>query len=342
MTKNKETLYFRVDMNNIVATGHIMRCLSIADAASDKGYESVFILADDTAVSLISSRGYDYIVLGSKWDDMDSEIDIISKLIACCNIRKIIIDSYYVTEKYLRAITILSETIYIDDINAFDYPVNKLICYANYYSKFEYDKSKYTNRVNMLGCKYVPLRSEFKKISERKISKNIRKLLIICGGSDNYKIIDNMLGKLSMCDQYDIVAICGRFNKDYDYINSKYINYNNIVIYKTVDNMIDYMLEADLAISAGGTSLYELCACGTPTITYSFADNQLDNVIQFEKDNLMPYLGDVRYDDIYKTIDDVIDRIRGFKHRKNISNKMQCLVDGFGSKRIIEAIEYSI
>ena len=56
------------------------------------------------------------------------------------------------------------------------------------------------------------------------------------------------------------------------------------------------MQEADLAISAGGTTLYELCAVGTPTICYSMADNQLDNVRQFEKDGLMYYAGDARQD----------------------------------------------
>ena len=62
------------------------------------------------------------------------------------------------------------------------------------------------------------------------------------------------------------------------------------------------MKKADIAISAGGTTLYELCACGTPTISYSFADNQLDNVEQFQKDELIDYAGDVRKTNIFENV----------------------------------------
>ena len=62
------------------------------------------------------------------------------------------------------------------------------------------------------------------------------------------------------------------------------------------------MKKVDVAISAGGTTLYELCACGTPTISYSFADNQLNNVKQFDEDGIIPYAGDVRYEDISLSI----------------------------------------
>ena len=50
-------LYVRADMNNIIATGHIMRCLAIADAAADLGEDTTFILADDKAAGFIQERG---------------------------------------------------------------------------------------------------------------------------------------------------------------------------------------------------------------------------------------------------------------------------------------------
>ena len=53
-------LYIRADMNNRVATGHMMRCLSIADAASSLGEEVTFLLADNQALGLIKERGYQY------------------------------------------------------------------------------------------------------------------------------------------------------------------------------------------------------------------------------------------------------------------------------------------
>lgn len=91
-----------------------------------------------------------------------------------------------------------------------------------------------------------------------------------------------------------VVAICGVYNRDYDELVEKYVDNNNVMLLKAVENIDVYMRNADIAISAGGTTLYELCACGTPTICYSFADNQLDNVKRFSSDDIMIYAGDVR------------------------------------------------
>ncbi|NLV76359.1 MAG: UDP-2,4-diacetamido-2,4,6-trideoxy-beta-L-altropyranose hydrolase, partial [Tissierellia bacterium] len=51
--------------------------------------------------------------------------------------------------------------------------------------------------------------------------------------------------------------------------------YNNVKFYMNVKNMKNLMINNDLAISAGGNTLYELCACGIPTIAIIIADNQL-------------------------------------------------------------------
>ena len=58
-------LYIRTDMNETIATGHMMRCLSIADAAKKQGQETVFLVADAQAQELLKKRGYAYRILGS-------------------------------------------------------------------------------------------------------------------------------------------------------------------------------------------------------------------------------------------------------------------------------------
>ena len=59
-------LYIRVDMNDKIATGHMMRCLAVADAARMKGEDTTFILADWQAVELLRQRGYEFVVLHSQ------------------------------------------------------------------------------------------------------------------------------------------------------------------------------------------------------------------------------------------------------------------------------------
>ena len=64
-------------MNLNIGSGHVMRCLSIADAAKDMGIKSVFICSDDSGYGLIKSRGHEVKVLGTHYDDMESELDMI-------------------------------------------------------------------------------------------------------------------------------------------------------------------------------------------------------------------------------------------------------------------------
>lgn len=324
-------------MNETIATGHMMRCLSIADAARAMGISSAFIIADDSAVSLLQSRNYPYIVLHSLWNKMDDELGKMIVLIHKHNIEKLIIDSYYVTKLYLEALTNETETWYIDDINAFHYPVNGIICYANYWRKFKYNES-YTGTELLLGTEYVPLRREFTSLPSKKINKKIEHILILSGGSDEYNIIGKLLESLKGKSYTVIDAICGRFNPRYDEMTAEFHDNLKIHIHRSLPDINLYMKTADLAISAGGTTLYELCACGTPTISYSLADNQLDNVWQFDTDGVIKYAGDVRTDDVATKVIELIKQYDIDEVRKQFSVKMQKIVDGNGAKRIVERI----
>lgn len=332
-------MYIRTDMNDIIATGHVMRCLSIADAARDLGETVTFLLADGQAAEYITDRGYEAVVLGTKWNDMESELPVLLEIIKERNISSILIDSYQVTEAYLKRLSEHVKTVYIDDLNLFAYPVDMLICYANYWKKFGY-KERYPNTKLLLGTKYMPLRGVFSNMKKKQIKEQIENVLLLSGGSDKYHALDCILEKIKEKDLKKIEVICGRYYEGYEEFAKKYNEYEHIYIYRAVENIESYMQEADLAVSAGGTTLYELCACGTPAISYTFADNQLENVKQFDKDGMIAYAGDVRDSKIQmaENISQCIDRMQVFEIRKELSCKMQELVDGKGAKRIAEQL----
>lgn len=98
-------IYIRADMNMQIATGHMMRCLSIADALSSMEKSVTFILADDKALSLLKQRGYYAIVLHTDWNNMEGELPALRKVITENQIDKMLIDSYQVTEKYLKELS---------------------------------------------------------------------------------------------------------------------------------------------------------------------------------------------------------------------------------------------
>lgn len=326
-------------MNQTIATGHVMRCLSIAEAARDNGVEAIFILADEQAQDLIQSKGFRTIALNSTWNDLEKELPDLLDLIAKENIEKLLVDSYYVTEKYLATLNKVTSVAYIDDLNSFHYPVDTLIAYANYWKKMNYEEN-YPGTKLLLGCSYVPLRKEFQNqnLPPKLIREKVENLLILTGGSDNWGISENILDHLPLEQYQNINVICGRYYEQFDYLKTRYRNCTNVHLHKAVDNIIDYMLDADWAVSAGGTTLYELCATGTPTITYSFADNQLDNVKQFAEDGIMQYVGDIRYDKVYENIRTVVESYQEHSYRNQISDKMKQLIDGQGAHKLIRAL----
>ena len=253
-------------------------------------------------------------------------------------IERILLDSYQVTETYLKQLSEMVQTYYMDDINAFLYPVHGIICYANYCEKFHYQE-RYSETELYLGTKYVPLRKEFCHCEAKIIKPKAERLLIMSGGSDTYGALEKILEKLDQTLFQRVDVICGMYYTDYESLKEKYQSYKNIRLHKAVQNLDEYMKKADLAVSAGGTTLYELCAIGTPAISYSIADNQLDNVRKFEEDDIIAYAGDARKEDITGKLMNLIEKYReDAKLRAEISRKMQKLVDGKGAGRIADIL----
>jgi len=270
-------LYIRTDGNAEIGTGHVMRCLSIASAVSKSACECVFITADNQMKPLIEEQGFSIICLDSSWNNLDKEIKQMEDVIIKRNIKNLLVDSYFVTATYLSALQNLVHLIYIDDINKFIYPCNVLINYNIYSGNMNYP-ARYPNTKLLLGPKYVPLREEFQSLPARKIRQIAESVLITTGGTDELNIAGQIIEKVNQCSQTSSLhyhIIVGRFNKHTDKLKSLAMKYSNITIHQDVKNMSKLMLDCDVAISAGGTTLYELCACSMPAIIFSMADNQL-------------------------------------------------------------------
>ena len=330
---NMDKIYIRVDMNEVIATGHVMRCLSIADAAREQGVETVFITADEKPRELLQKRGYEPVVLHTDWNDMEGELNVFLPFIQKNEVKKLLVDSYRVTEKYLKALEEVTEVFYLDDVDAFEYPVSNVICYANYHSKLSY--GKYSGDTKFyLGTSYMPIRKVFQNCNPKQIKDKIENVMILSGGSDHYRMIEHITELFKKHLEIQINVICGAFYSDFDGLKKKFEGYSAIHFYQNISNLEEFMEQADLAISAGGTTLYELCAKGTPTISYSFADNQWNNVIQFDADELISYAGDVRKDDVYGNIYRLYEEYQSPDLRKKRSESMQKVMDGKGAVRI--------
>ncbi len=331
-------LYIRADMNHMVATGHMMRCLSIADAAREQGEDAAFLLADRQAVPLLAQRGYGAIVLDSPWDDMEAELPALEEVIRGREIRKILIDSYRVTPGYLEKVSQMAYTVYIDDLDRFSYPVDALVYYAADWESHCYSQ-RYGETKLLLGPSYTPLRKAFQGCREKEIAPQAESLLLLSGGTDPYGMLDKLLEEIRIGDYRRIEVICGMYDSQEMGLRRKYGNCGNVHFYKAVADMEAHMAHADLAVAAGGTTLYELCALGVPAISYSMADNQLPNVGWFHKNAVIDYAGDVRFTDAAGEACRLLEQYHGdARLRQERSRRMQKLIDGKGAFRIAAEI----
>lgn len=342
--KGQEMQYIRVDANEIIGTGHVMRCLSIAEEFHERGEEVTFIIADTCSQNMILERGFKTYCLHSMWNDLDQEIKEMIRVIEEKQISLLLIDSYFVTKLYLSTIGQYTRTAYIDDVDCFIYPVNLLVNYNIYAERLDY-QSRYSkagiNTKFALGCRYAPLRKEFFSV-KRQVREKISNILITSGGTDSYDVTGYLLQEIykqSWFENFDYYVVLGRFNKNRLILINDWKQYKNIHLLEDVNNMADYMKNCDIAITAGGVTAYELCACGTPSIIYTLADNQLEIARSVSELGWIPWVGDVRQD-MQGCIKKIIEYIEQFNKNTDslwrISREMQKNVDGKGRAHLVD------
>lgn len=355
-------IFIRADANPKIGMGHIMRCLSIADAAANLGQDTTFILADDNVYSLVRSRGYKVIILHSSYNDMESELSIWPDT----GPNRIIVDSYFITDKYLLSLKNKvgqnGKLIYIDDLASFPYPVDVIVNYNAYGPNIDYRGLYHISGVNMpdliLGSTYVPLRSMFRNIPHKVQNEKTDNILISTGGSDNLHLtlalVHYLCSESRKYEDKTFHFLLGAMNTDKEEIGVMAAGCDRIILHENVSDMKELISSCDLVVSAAGSTMYEICACGVPLITYSSADNQIPGTEAFDTLGLAVNIGDLRDPDsvdsslvmsgkldgsaadrIFAAVDELSN---DFNKRCEIGFKMQEMVDGFGADRMVREI----
>lgn len=331
-------LYIRTDINEHIATGHMMRCISIASAAREHGCDVLFITSDNNGEELLRCNGFGYLNLNSNYLELMQGLDTIKKLVTNNDI--LLIDTYSRTKEFMCSLRGYVYTAYIDDMGEQVFNVDCIICYPPYYNKFNYEERyKGCNTRFLLGTRYAPLRMEFIECNKKIINADIEKILIVSGGSDPYNITPKLIEEIIQSEYNDlhITAVCGVYSTYHDDLCSKYNSQGtNVTIISSTPKIKQLFDDADVVITAAGSTLYEICATGTPAISYTYADNQIPNADAFCKLNLIPNIGDVRktHDFGKRCIKELI-RLTNPETRRQISVRMQSLVDGNGANNII-------
>lgn len=326
-----------------------MRCLTLADVFYEKGVDVFFIVSDNQSERLLCDSNYNRLILNTDWKKLDTEqeYEILKERVDSNSI--LIIDTYSVTNDYIKCMNKLFKTVVFDDLFKEYYCADIIINYNIYCDIFDYNARYGASTTKLLGDKYVPLRKQFREVvpidRTHSMDSNIS-VLLICGGGDYlntmFKILEYAKDtKNSLFKSIEWNVIVGKYNEHINMLEELAVYNSNIKLHVNVKNMAKMMNANSLCISAASTVLYECSAMMLPTIFYSVADDQIHDAECFGKNRGMIFAGDFRTNEesTKKNILENLDCVINEKSRyENLLKESKNSVCRNGAENVVEEI----
>ena len=271
----------------------------------------------------------------------------------------ILVDSYYVTDRYLTALGEMGYTVLMDDMGIHRYPVD---CVVNYNAQADLQiyESLYRGSSTrlLIGSRYTPLRKQFRRADAASLNGTasaasvnvtggtaaaeltVREVLITTGGGDSGNLAGRILKRIYR-DDILFHVVTGCFRPDFRNLQELEKEYGQIRLHYDVKDMAGLMRRCQIAVTAGGSTIYELAALGVPFICFSYTENQ---------EALVKYMGEGQIAGSagawHKEPDRTLDRIESLfaelvsqpeRRQQSRIREMQ-MVDGEGAGRLALAI----
>ncbi len=326
----------RADGNETIGTGHLMRCLSIARRIAQRGGQLVFLTID--GASLVEKAGFPAIVLPGICNDLSGEE--IGAWLERYGIGTLLIDTYFADAGYFRRAAQAAKTACIFDMGDVSTPCDLLIDYNIDYDNYQFSGAKKM----LLGSRYIPLREEFGSCGPALIRERVGTVMITTGGADTFNVTGRLIRALRGRPEFATVTfhvVIGALNVHAREIRKEAAAAGNFICHEDVSNMAELMRKSDAILSAGGTTLYEICACGLPCVAFSIADNQNLAIQTMQQKEMMLSAG-IFAEDAQQCITEIVEGLlrltRSRALRQTLSQNASAQVDGRGAERIAEAL----
>ncbi|SHN07374.1 UDP-2,4-diacetamido-2,4,6-trideoxy-beta-L-altropyranose hydrolase [Gracilibacillus kekensis] len=343
-------IVFRVDSSFQIGTGHVRRCLVLAEQLRKRGAEVIFICHNfpGNVNQLIKEKGFSLVELSylvnqfqpelfiqkKRKQDVSSTIEIIRQY---SSVDYLVVDHYGLDEKWERLVSsYVKHMIVIDDLANRKHYCNTLVDQnllknrKTRYKDLVPDKTKL-----LLGPKYLLLREEFKKQSVpiNQSIRNIRNVLVSFGGTDPTNETCKTLEALLQITDYPlkINTIISTKHPELKQIQAFATNYSSIQIHTDTNRMATLMTNADLAIGAGGTTTWERCYLQLPALTIETARNQRDILHYLDSIGFICHLGEsskISTDTIKSTVQSFLDDPEEWRDiKERLKSFTACVVD---------------
>jgi UDP-2,4-diacetamido-2,4,6-trideoxy-beta-L-altropyranose hydrolase len=271
---------------------------------------------------------------------LQADLEMLLKISNENDIDWVITDHYGINSLYIKEIKNKNfRVLSIDDSAQIHYYSDIIVNQNIGAEKLVYSSEKYSKF--LLGTKYVILRDELLRRNKRSRTNKVEKILVMFGGGDPNNATLKILKMLeSLKENIHFLVVTGPANQYNNFILSYLNNCNmNFTYLRNQRNMSDVYLQSDIAISAGGTSCYELIYFGIPNIIVAIADNQINIAKELERNGVSIYIGEVDNLKDKDLINKVSELLLNSSLRKKMSENGKKIVDGAGKVRIINFME---
>ncbi len=286
----------RCDSSLQIGTGHVMRCLSLANLLRKKGLNITFLCRelDGNHISSILEKQFKVISLPKGEGHIDLETDELA-VIEHEKPDWVILDHYFLSETWEEhAIKIGIKLFIIDDL------LRKHHCHAILDQNFHSDSTP-VNYISscpkenlLLGPQYALLSQEYfdMKIPRRQFA-HLSKGLVFFGGTDPKGASLNFLNIIpSNFKSITWQLVIGRSNPHLNQIQNLSKSLPNVELIIQTARMNHLLSEADFFLGSGGTVTWERCYLGLPAICISVASNQTKIAQDLANSNIHKYLGE--------------------------------------------------
>lgn len=295
--------------------GHLSRCQSLAQAFAEQRLECQWwVRGDETA--------RDYLGVACRsWDDDVPELR---------DCRVALVDSYEARPETLWRLAERVECpVFLDDFRYLEYPRGLVVDWT-----VLAEQKRQCALSALLGARYAALREPFWQVLPRLTAGKPRRLLLTLGGSDVRGLLPRLTPYLvEAFPSWILHAVVGP-----GFQPPSALRGCNLLRNLNAAEMRGVMLESDLAVSAGGQTLYELAAMGTPVVSVSVAENAALDEAGFCETGFSLHAGSWQDEELATRVIDCLRQLVPASERSRRAGIGQGLVDGQGARRVVREI----
>ncbi|NEO12174.1 MULTISPECIES: UDP-2,4-diacetamido-2,4,6-trideoxy-beta-L-altropyranose hydrolase [unclassified Moorena] len=338
-------LVIRADASPKIGTGHVMRCLALAQAWLEEGGH-VTLLMGNAAPALETRLQAEGIQVGhlcvpsGTAEDAEQTIAQAKALGATW----VVVDGYHFGADYQRVIKKAGlRLLFIDDYGHAAHYWADLVLNQNVYAHEGLYPKRESYTQLLLGTQYTLLRKEFWPWQgwQRQIPTVARKVLVTLGGADPDNVTLKVIQALQQVkvEGLEAVVVVGGSNPHYEQLHAAVHDSGAAITLKyNVTNMPELMAWADIAIAAGGSTFWELTFMGLPSLIIIVADNQ--RAIAHKLDELCAAVSLGWHDQVFpeQIAESVAQICLSKKQRWQLHQSSQNLVDAEDKFKVIKIL----